>query len=161
MEKIVSRRTFLLGSTAFVAGCAGQTSNVAGLAATVVSDFQLIASGLNAALPGLAATGLVSAGALNTVTTNLQKVSAIAAGIGSASTQAQGQSAVQSIETLLNGAVSAAAAVTQWPPLQAAQVLLPVLEVGVGLVVAAVPQAGPMTPSQARLVLRGAAARRQ
>src|SRR6185312_9279073 len=103
------------------------------IAAQAVQDINLIGSGLAGALPALASGGVVSASAVASIASAVGKVQQIASSITGASTQAQGQTAIQNIETLLNSIVSTAAGLQLpmpfGPALSAASALLPVIEV--------------------------------
>jgi hypothetical protein len=153
-----------LGSAAVVlAGCqstgGGSTSTIAAQAA---SDIGLIASGLTGALSSLSASNTVSPSAVSQITGYINAIEAVAATVTTATSATAGQTAVQQIETLLNSLVSAASGLPLPAPfstaLSAASVLLPVVEVAVGLVTTASAGATvPMTPAQARLILSGSA----
>ncbi len=164
-----SRRFFLKTAVALplagiLANCAGQT--LASISAQAATDINLIGSGLASSLPALAQSGLVSGSALVTVQSDVAKVASIASAVSSATSQSTGQNAVQQIETLVNGVVSTLAGLSLpapfGPALNAAEVLLPVVEVAVGLVTANLTAAmapNAMTPDQARLVLAAVAAK--
>jgi hypothetical protein len=153
-----------LGSVAVVlAGCQSTVSSSAStIAAQAASDIGLIGSGLSGALSGLSASGTVSSSAVSQIAGYINAIEAIAATVTTATSATAGQTAVQQIETLLNSLVSAASGLPLPAPfstaLSAASVLLPVVEVAVGLVTTATAGAMvPMTPAQARLILSGSA----
>lgn len=162
-RRALLRTASLLPIAGAVVACAGQTA--ATIAATAAQDIGLIGSGLSGALPALAASGVVSSSALSQVTGYINNIEQVATSVTTASTVAQGQSAVQQIETLLNSVVSALAGLTLpapfGPALSAASVLLPVVETAVGLAITTIssstaaapaPQAA-MTADEARLIL--------
>jgi hypothetical protein len=153
-----------LGSAAvMLAGCATGSTSASTIAAQAASDIGLIGSGLSGALSGLSASGAVSATAISQITGYINSIEAVATTVTTATSATAGQSAVQQIETLLNSLVSAASGLPLPAPfstaLSAASVLLPVVEVAVGLVSSAASAGAmvPMTPAQARLILSGTA----
>jgi hypothetical protein len=94
----------------------------------------------------------------------LGSVQSVATALAKVTDKAAAQPLVTKLETYVNAFVSAAAGIPLLPPsiqlaLQAASILLPVIEVAVGLVLPSAPKASAatMTPAQARLVLKGTA----
>jgi hypothetical protein len=152
----VNRRHVLTGtSTMFVAaliGCA-RSSDVP---ATVATDAGLIASGLAGSFKGVSAVPGV-------VVTALTDLTSAAKALADADTIASAQPLAQRMEADVNAVVAAVGALplpaNMASAIQAAQVLLVVIEAGVNLAVTASGARGAMTPEQARLVLAAAAAR--
>lgn len=155
----MNRRGFMLfaGCGALsLSGCAIPTKALT-ITGTAVSDISLIASGIAAGFPALEASGLVNAKTLATVQGYITQLTSIAGTITNTSSQLQGQSAVQQMETILNAIVAALAGLSLpapfGPALIAANALLPVVEVAVGLAVSAVAGAPAMSPEAARAAL--------
>lgn len=161
------RRNLLLASPALVLpGCATFDSNV-GKAAELAAE---IAGGLAGAVAQLAPLNI---SVPSEVATALALLQTVAADIKTASSTAAQQPLVQKIESYVNTIVGALAVIPLIPPpistiLQAAMIVLPILESVVGMMFNAnrvssarrlqVP-APNMTPDQAHIVLKAAAAR--
>jgi hypothetical protein len=135
--------------------------------ATVAADVNTIAAGLKGVLTQLGTMSIagLTPAIVSTVGTAIANIQSVAAAVSTATTTAAVQPLVQKIETYLNAVISALAAILLRPPistaLQAAAILLPVVEAAIGLVTNAVPMqmgASAMTADQARLILRGNAA---
>ena len=153
-----SRRSLLalasLVPFTFIAGCAvSSTSQLQ----TVVSDINLIATSLNAALPAFAAISGITPTALAKVQSAVADLVAVASAAGTADTATQMQPLVQRVESDVNSVVSALAGLPLPPqlsvPIEAASVLLPVIEAAVGVVVTSTTNST-MTAAQARAVLQ-------
>ena len=156
----LSRRA-ILGATALaplaLAGCATFTGKTpTQIAAQVLSDVNLVASGLANAMPGLAASKAVPAATLARAQAYVAQVQAAAAQMQGVVTKGAAQPIVTQIETDVNALAGLLAGLPLPPPyaqvFQAAVVLLPVIEVSVGLAVPA-GASHAMTPAEARLVL--------
>jgi hypothetical protein len=131
-------------------GCANVTPTQ--VVTTAATDVSTIATGLAGAFAGI--SGVPAA-----VTTALTDLSNEASALETASTQAQQQTDVQQVETDVNAIVKAASAIPGLPAnvtvaLTAAQVLLPVIEAAVNMVVTSAAPANAMTPDVARLILK-------
>ena len=167
----MQRRIFVLSSPLFLAGClTGPDKAIA----TVASDAKLIANGLAGALSQLGSLGIpgLTPAIVAQVGTAIAGITSVADALAGVSTQAEAQPLVAKIETYLNAVVGALAMLPLPPaialPLQAATILLPIIEALVGMVFRAPPQAAgaarraapPLTPDEARLILAGSAALR-
>jgi hypothetical protein len=164
---MVSRRTVLSMAAALpIAACAGQSASQ--VTQEVVSDIGLVATGLNGALPALAQVAGISASTVATVGQYVGKVQTLASGVSTALSTSSALSTVQQIGSVI-GQIATVAGPLLPPPwgtaVAAAEVLLPVIEAGVGMIVnatnstAAPGAAAPvMSPDAARLILRGFAA---
>lgn len=157
---MVSRRE-MLGLIAAVplAGCAGSTTTANTIAQQVVSDVGLIATGLQAALPGLTTTAGVSATAVSKVSGYVTQLQSLASSVTTSLTTTSAQPVIQQIISVV-GEIAAVAGPALPPPwgtaILAAEVLLPVVASAVGIAMAstsAAAAAPAMTPSMARTVL--------
>lgn len=143
----------MVSAPILLAGCAtGQTPSQ--VTAQVLTDINLEASGLANALPlmtTLPAATKTQAAAL------IAKVQAAAATMSAAVSKAAAQATVTQIETDVNALVGLLAGMPLPPQvsgvLQAAVVLLPIIEAGVGMAVPVGAAPGAMSPAQARLTL--------
>lgn len=164
MKRALAVLTVMLTLTAALSACngpSGTAQNPAQVADVAINDVALIAQGLANALPGLEASGLDPAdlAKVRDITANIQ---AIAAAVKPGIDLAKGQESIRQLETLLNTLVATAATLPLPPQyklaLSAASVLLPVVEASAHMLAAQVgtpaPMAGPMSPDQARSVLR-------
>ena len=139
-----------------LAGCnaVGQTSVPAGLQ-QAAQDVSLIASGLGSAT--LSLTGLVPPATLATIQKALTEINQVATLLGQAPTAAAGAPLVQQLEGSINAIVGATATLQlpgKWnAALAAVQVLLPVVEIAVGLVTPPRMARTAMTVEQARATL--------
>ena len=156
-------RRILLGATVFapvaLAGCATLTGKPNQIAAQVLSDVNLVASGLANALPGLQASNVVPAAVMAKAQALVGKIQASAASMSATISKNAAQPIVTQIEQDVNAFAALLAGLPLPPPyaqiVQAAVVLLPVIEIGVGLAVPA-GASHAMTPAEARLVLKAA-----
>lgn len=153
----MNRRHLLIATPALLlAGCV--TGNTA--LATVAQDVATIASGLLGVLPNLPANIIPSAtmAAVGAAVADLQS---LASQVSSAASTTAAQPIVKQVETDVNTIVNALAAFPIPAPfstaIQAAAVLLPIIEVAVGFVVPASAVRGAMTPDQARAALKAVA----
>lgn len=150
LNRVSRRKLFAIGGGSAVAavivlaGC----SNFASVEQTVGADANLLASGLSTSLASLAALkGIpgLTPDVVAKVQTALGAVQAIAAALQNAGSQAQGQALVQQLETAVNTIV-AALTVLPLPPqillgVDAAAILLPIIETGINLAINAQTQA--------------------
>lgn len=150
----------------FLASCslAGLTPNQA--LQQVALDAQTIAASYKAMLPQLATIEKIPAATVAKVGQYIADIQAIAASLAIATTTSAALPSVQQLEADLNAIVAALAGLPLPPAiglaLQAAAILLPVIETSVGLVatppppaIAAKLKAQPMTTDQARTYLKG------
>lgn len=154
-------------SAAALSGCAAFSTSVNNGLAQVSSDATLIANGLAGALQNISALGIpgLTADKVQTIGVAITSLKTVATSLAAATTQAQAQPLVTQIETDLNAIVGAVAGLPLPPqismPLQAAAILLPVIETAVNLAVSQIttPSAtsAAITPDQARLILKGSA----
>lgn len=161
----------LLGGVAalcLLVGACSPTSNGGSAVATInnltaqaTQDVQTLAAGLPAIVAALTAAGTMTATQASSVQTGVvQAVSAAQTLAGMPSIPANA-SALQQFEAGINDVLAIAAVVAPAvPAVQAAEIIVPLIEVGANIVVPQVqalvaPGAG-MTPDQARAVLRGA-----
>lgn len=158
-------RTGAIGAPAILlVGCNGLTANQAiGQAA---QDAATIAAGLKGSLTSLAALNIqgLTPDKLQAVGLAVAGIQTVATALSMASSSSQARPLVQQLEADLNAVVDTLAGLPLPPqislPLQAAAILLPVIETAVGM---AVTQLNPpaaavaMTADQARAILIGAA----
>lgn len=151
----MNRRNLLLAFPALAALAACQTGNTT--LAVVAQDVSTIASGLLGVLPNLPAN-IVPAATMAKVGEAVADLQKLAAQLSSTATTTAAQPIVQQVEADVNTIVDALAAFPIPPPystaIQAAAVLLPVIEVAVGFVVPAKTASASMTADQARAALR-------
>lgn len=166
----MKRRNFIaiLGSTTALTGC-GLASNIITpiitpvikditISASVLNDAALIAKGLATALGVL--TGL---GIFTTIATDINNIQNAVALLTATMNESDAQNDVSNIETAINDIIDVAASLPLPPPfgiaLQAASVLIPILEGAVGLVISTTSSAARMrsvlmmTPDDARAAL--------
>ena len=155
-------RTIVASSAGFALyGCA----NANQVASTVASDASLIATGLQGALANIGNLNIsgLTADRIQTIGLALAGLKTVATSLAMATTSAQAQPLVQQLETDLNAIVGALATLPLPPQisvaLQAAAILLPVIEAAIGMVIPTPAPTAPapqhMTPDQARLILQG------
>jgi hypothetical protein len=155
---MITRRSLGLAlAAAPLAACAGVSLQ------TVASDVSIIADGMKGVLvqlgalsiPGLTPQLMAQIGGY---VADLQSVAAVISGTSSVDAA---KPLVAQVETLVNAIVGALAVLPLPPPistaLQAAAILLPVIEMALGMVTGQPKaKAGAMSADQARMVLRGA-----
>jgi|GEM_PF-2993651 hypothetical protein len=138
-----------------LAACAGLTEQQ--IASRAVQDMQLVANGLNAAIPELATVTGIPVATLTNVSALFGKAVAAAQGVSASITATAAQSVVTQVVTYFNEAATMLSGLPLPPAfsttLTALKVLLPVVEVAVGLPVPVGAAPGGMTPDQARAVL--------
>lgn len=162
------RRSFLLSATALT-GCASVAQTFDSKLAQVVSDVSLIARGIGQIVPQVMSFTSLTPTGVAAIQQAAADIAMVADQIKSVTSIAAAQPWVQKLETYLNTIVTILAAMPLPPQisvaLQAATVLLPVIEMLVGLLTNINPaagrfQTGAMSPDQARLVLAGSAAKK-
>lgn len=139
----VSRRTLLAGASAFalvLAGCNGTTGNQA--VSQVATDVATIATGLQGSLTALGSNTLVAGPTLAKFGNYVADLRSLAAELATAASGSAQQPLVQQVSADINAIIGVLATLPPGviPPqvqlgLQAALVLLPVIETAVGLVV--------------------------
>lgn len=161
-RELLSRTLLVSPAALALYGCA----NANQIAATVAIDASTIATGLQGALANISTLNIsgLTADKLQTVGLALAGLKSVATALALATTNAQAQPLVQQMETDLNAIVGALAALPLPPQisvaLQAAAILLPVIEAAIGMVLpppTAPATSAAMTPDQARLILQGLA----
>lgn len=119
-----------------------------------LSDLNLIANALKALMPQLGVVSGLSAAAINTATQAIMDIQTAADAAATADTIVAARPLVIRITTDVNSVVDALSAVSLpegfTRTLQAASVLVPIIEAAVGLAIPAGTEAGAMTPPQAR-----------
>lgn len=158
-----SRRSILIGAAGLPAAlalesCAGQQT-VPAVLQQAAQDVALLGNGLSTVVPKL--SSLVDAGTVAKAQSWLGTITGAAAQLAQLPTTAAAQPIVQQVESAVNAILGVAAPLlaavpTVGPILTAAAALLPSIESAVGLAVAMIPQAGGMSPDEARLVLAAA-----
>lgn len=156
---LLHRRLVLAGLAALpVAPLVGCVSGAPSVPPAALSDLNLIADALEALMPQLGLVSGLSAAAINTATQAITDLQAAADAVAAADTIAAARPIVARIASDVSaviGALSAAnlpEALTR--ALQAASVLLPIIEAAVGLAASAGAGISTMTPAQARATLR-------
>lgn len=158
---MISRRTFLAGSSAMalvLAGCSS-TNTPAQNVTQVAADVATIATGLQGSLTTLGTMQGLDPKKLAQVGNYVADLQKLAAQIAAASTTSAQQPLVQQVSAVLNSAVAVMATIPGLPPqvtlgFQAAMVLLPIIETAVGMAVT------PPTPAATQLAQQAAAAAR-
>jgi hypothetical protein len=152
------------GSGMLLAGCSTLTATTT-LNTTVISDVTTIANGLAGILPVIDTITGLSGTALSDIASAITDLQSLAAQFTTVTSISGAQPLVQQVETDINTVVAALAMVPVLPPmvevaLQAVNLLLPIIEAAVNLVVSRqLTQRSPahMTPDQARRVLQALA----
>lgn len=157
------RRLFLvLASTSALAACANTSTNTNTTVSNLANDIALIAGGLQGVLPSIAAIHGLSASGLAKVNQAVADLQVLAREIGAVVDTTAAQSIVRQVETDVNAIITVVAALPSIPEsvslaLQSASVLLPIIELAVGITVpqkvTARAAKTSLAPSQARNVL--------
>lgn len=166
---MMMRRTAVLALGGLpLAACGGTPVSDQGVQ-TAAQNAVLIANGLQGVVSQLAnlvppIPGLTLP-VLATITNGVADIKAVAQAIGTASSQTTAQPLVQKLEGYVNGVVGALAVLPLPPPIllgvQAAAVLLPVIELAVNLALPPGASAPTMTVAQAQQALTQMAALRR
>lgn len=158
---MLNRRT-LLASSAIIplAGCAGMGTDAS--ISAIARDASILASGLMGAIAQLGSLAIPA-----TVSAALAGLQSVADALSTVASQSAALPLVQKIESYVNVIVQALASIPLLPApvtlaLQAATILLPIIEAAVGMVLPASSMRAKlapsnMSPSEARLILIGAA----
>ncbi len=155
---LLHRRLVLAGLAALPAAPLGGCVSGPAITPTAINDIGLIAAALKVLMPQLGLVSGLSTAAIDTATQAIMDLQAAADAAATANTIAAARPVVTRIAADVNaviGALSAASlpdALTH--VLQAASVLLPIVEAAVGLAAPAGAGTGVMTPAQARAALR-------
>lgn len=158
----LSRRAALggvsMGAVALLAGCAGLTASQ--VTQKIVTDIDLVANGLAKTIPTIQGLPSQYQPKVNKIVTDIGYIRGLTKSISSSMSATAAQPVVSQIVNDVNAVLSAAAALPLPAPIStillAASVLLPVIEVGVGLPVTASAPKTSMTPVEARAILRAA-----
>lgn len=164
MKNFSSRRAFLLSTTAAVPLALGACGSVDMKIASVAKDAKLIASGFAGVLQQLGRLNLpgLTPALVAYIGVAVAGITSLADALGTAATAAEAQPLVEKIAGYTNAVVGALATLPLPPAismaLQAAMVLLPLIELAVGLVAspahparsALAAPAAPLTSDQAR-----------
>ena len=154
----VNRRLLLMGLAALPAATLAGCASGPAVAPTTISDVNLIATGLKALMPQLGLVTGLSTTAIDTATQAIVDLQSAADAVATADTIAAAQPLVVRIASDVSAVIGALSAV-ELPDalnraLQAASVLLPIIEAAVGLAAAVGAGIGVMTPARARAALR-------
>lgn len=166
MKKIILAAAAALLMTS-VTACTpdGQLSNQA--VSVVAQDVAIIANGLQGTIPALNAAGVIPAEKVAGVSQAIANLQALSSALATTASLSAAQPIVQQVELDVNAIVSALVGIKGLPQnvtlaLVAAQVLLPVVETAVGMVISTPPKAVhyAMSPNEARAILIGQASHR-
>lgn len=154
----VHRRLLLLGLAALPAATLAGCASGPAVAPDTINDINLIATALKALMPQLGQVAGLSAAAMDTATQAIMDIQAAADAVTTADAIAAAQRLVVRIASDVSAVIDALSA-AELPDalgraLQAASVLLPIIEAAVGLAAPAGAATGVMTPAQARAALR-------
>jgi len=142
-----------------LAGCSSSTTGTVPLVTlqTVANDVSLLATGLNNALSQPSVVALIPPTIEPNIKVALDDLTSLASTIAASTSAGATKASVTTVENDVNTIVAALAGLPLPPPtptiLTAAEVLLPVIEAAVGLVVPPSAAVGGMTPDEARIHL--------
>ena len=146
----------LVGALA-LAGCSSSPSTTTTTLLTVANDVSLLATGLNNALSQPAVVALIPPTIEPKIQAALDDLTNLAVTVAKSTSSTATQASVTTVENDVNTIVAALAGLPLPPPaptiLTAAEVLLPVIEAAVGLLVPPSAAVGGMTPDEARIHL--------
>lgn len=157
-------RRALLGATvlaipAMLLGC-DSVMTAQTVTSQSVADVDLIANALESVLPALQIVTGLDLAAVNTVTNDVKAIVATATGFVATVSEATGRTIVQQIISDFSALTQALSTIPMPPQVEtvlfAVQVLLPIIELSVGLAVSGLANAPGMTPEAARAVLHAA-----
>lgn len=156
------RRTLLAGAASLVATSLAACATGTPTPATVAGDVNLIATAFAAVLPSFASIPGISAPTTASINQAIGDLQVVATAIVSAATTAAAQPVVRRVEVDVNAIIAVLAGLPLPAPistvLEAALVLLPVIETAVGMTTLVGITPATMTATQARTVLRIVAA---
>jgi hypothetical protein len=165
----ISRRALLRGMTAVpvvaclsAAGC--NTASVSPAVQAAANDVKLIGQAFVGMLPTIATLTGMTMQTTAKISQWAGDLGAFAGSLAAMPTTSGAASVVQDVERTVNAIFSALSSVKSMPAsvagvLKAAQTLMPVIQMAVGVLTAMAPAARGMTPDEARAVLAVAAAR--
>ncbi|MGA9865253.1 MAG: hypothetical protein WBQ75_02310 [Acetobacteraceae bacterium] len=152
------RRTLLAGAALLAATSLAACATGTPTPAAVASDVNLIATAFAAMLPTLASIPGINASTTASVNQAIGDLQVAATAIVSAATTAAAQPVVSRVETDVNAVIAVLAGLPLPAPipavLEAASVLLPIIETAVGMTTLVGITPATMTPTQARAALR-------
>lgn len=152
------RRTLLAGATALAATTLTACATGIPTPATVAQDVTLIATAFAAILPGFASIAGIGSATTATVGQAIVDLQAAAAAVSAADTTVSARPVVTRVATDVGAVIAVLTGLPLPAPiatvLEAAAVLLPVIEAAVGIVARAGTAPGSMTPAQARAALQ-------
>lgn len=154
----VRRRLFILGLAALPAATLAGCASGPAVAPATINDINLIATALKSLMPQLGLVAGLSTTAIDIATRAIVDLQSAADAVATADTTAAAQPLVVRIASDMSAIIGALSA-AELPEalsraLQAASVLLPIIEAAVGLAAPAGAGIGTMTPVQARAALR-------
>ena len=152
----------MVGVGMALAACsAGQIAKVEKVSGQVVSDVNIIASGVSAILPGLSALGSVGSGVASAVGALVADAKSAAGAVSTALTTVAAAPFVSTVSADIKAVTTALSGVSLPSSiagvLAAAKSLLPLVESAVGIATAVLAEPGGMSPEEARMVLAAAA----
>lgn len=145
----MNRRLFLAAALAAIpaagtlGGCATVAQNIDSTLKRIVDDTDTLAKGLSALVPSLSSVAGLSSETQALISATVLNVQTVADQVGAVSSVASAKPLVEKIETYVNTIVGALAALGPALPtpvstiLQAASILLPIIEIAVGIAVPA------------------------
>jgi len=142
-----------------LAGCSSSTTGTVPPVTlqSVANDVNLLATGLNNALSQPSVVALIPPTIEPKIQAALADLTSLASTVAASASSGATQASVTTVENDVNTIVAALAGLPLPPPaptiLTAAEVLLPVIEAAVGLVVPPSAAVGGMTPDEARIHL--------
>ena len=159
----MNRRSLLAGGAVIVLlGACSSTVNPNSVIAQVEADVVLIGNGLQAVLAEVSSLNLLPATLITTLQGYVTDIEAAAKALATAATNVAAQPVVQQVAAAVQAIVTLLAALPLPPDIalavQAAQVLIPIIEAAIGFLTTA-PISIVMTPTEARLILAGMAAK--
>lgn len=156
------RRTLLAGATALAATTLAACATGTPTPATVAQDVTLIATAFTKVLPNFVSIAGISSATTATVNQAIVDLQAAAAAVSGADTTVSAQPVVARVEADVGAVIAVLAGLPLPGPistvLEAAAVLLPVIEAAVGIAAAAGTAPGTLTPAQARAALQAVTA---
>lgn len=157
-EPLLHRRILLAGLAALPAASLTGCASGPAVTPSTINDVNLIATALRALMPQLGLVTGLSTTVIDTATQAIVGLQSAADAVATADTLAAARPIVVRIASDVSAVISALSAV-ELPEalsraLQAAAVLLPIIEAAVGLAAPAGAATSAMTPAQARAALR-------
>lgn len=161
----MNRRAFLLRSSALVgagaslSACASVGQWVDSNLGQVVSDANLVNSGVKYILTQFAGVVGLDQGAVTTITGIADDINAVVQTLAGTYTESNAKPLVERLATLLTSFATVAGTFVGLPPivgmvLQAALVLIPAIEKVLGIAGVSAPKGAAINPDQARVILK-------